>query len=164
MAKLKRQALLHYIDSSFGGTTPVWFLVGTDMEELAVEMNPDVSTLKNILGETKATDNGYDPQISADPYYANPDDAIYEKIKDIALKRLTGDDCKTKVLEVIIDDDAATTFEAYQEDVIIKPTSYGGGSAGVNIPFDVYFDGNRQTGTVTAVSVKAKAPVFTAAT
>lgn len=152
MAKLERKILATYIDASFGEPTPKWFLIGKDIEEMSVELNPDVETVKNILGETSVKDNGYEPQMTADPYYANPDDEIYMKIKDIAMKRLKGDDCKTKILEVILVDKGTQEYEAYTENVIIKPTSYGGDTSGFAIPFDVYFDGGRVEGTVTITS------------
>ena len=44
---------------------------------------------------------------------------------------------------------------------MVKPTSYGGGTEGFNIPFNVSEDGAWIKGTVTAESVKAGAPVFT---
>ena len=80
---------------------------------MSVELNPDIETVKNILGETSVKDNGFEPSVTADPYYANPDDSIYAKIKEIAMKRLKGDACKTKILEVIIDPADAGTHEAY---------------------------------------------------
>lgn len=158
--KLKRSHLLHYIDASFGSTTPVWFLIGKDIDDLSVELNPDTETVKNILDETVTNDNGYEPSISADTYYANTKDAIYEKIKDIALNRLTGDDCKTKILEVLVDK-TAEPFSAWIEDAVVKPQSYGGPQGGVNIPFNISFDGNRKEGTVT---ITDKVPTFTANT
>ena len=102
IGKLKRSCLLHYIDASFGGATPNWFLIGKHIEDMSVELNPDTQSVKNILDETVIEDNGYEPSISADPYYANTGDAIYDQIRDIAMNRLTGDDCKTKVLEDLI--------------------------------------------------------------
>ncbi len=156
--KLERKALLHYLDASFGGETPLWFLIGKDIEDMAVELNPDTESKENILGETTTTDNGYQPTMSADPYYANPEDDIYEKVQDIAMNRKKGDACKTKILEVIIDDTADTAHKAWQEDVIVKPQSYGGGTEGINIPFEVSFDGNRKEGTVT---ITGGVPTFT---
>lgn len=147
--KLERKSLAHYLDSTFGGEgTPKWFLLGVDLEELSVELNPDVETVKNILGQTSVRDKGYEPSTTVDPYYANPEDEIYEPIRDIALERKTGDACRTKILEVIIEDTEAAQHLAFQEDVVVKPTSYGGGTEGVAIPFDVHFAGNRTKGTV----------------
>lgn len=156
--KLAREALMHYIDSSFGTGTAKWFLIGKDIDDMSVELNPDTETTKNILGETTVKDNGYEPSMSADPYYANPEDSIYEKLADIAMNRLKGDKCKTQILEVIIKDTEETTHQAWVEDVIVKPQSYGGDTSGVSIPFDVLFDGNRKEGTVTIAS---GVPTFT---
>jgi hypothetical protein len=158
IGKLKRSYHLLYIDASFGGSTPDWFLIGKDIEDLSVELNPDTSTLKNILDETVTQDNGYEPSVSADTYYANTADSIYSKIKDIAMNRLTGDDCKTKLLEVLIDKKTGP-YDAWQENCIVKPQSYGGPQGGVNIPYNIGFDGDRKKGTVT-IDTTTKKPTF----
>ena len=142
--KLKRSAHLFYIDTTFGGSTPSWYLVGKDVEDMSIELNPDVETKKNILDETTVNDNGYEPSISVDTYYANPSDGdFYTKIKNIAMNRLTGDACRTKVLEVLVDK-ATGPFDAWQEYAVIKPQSYGGPQGGISIPYNVHFDGNRK--------------------
>lgn len=158
IGKLKRSHLLHYIDANFGVGTANWFLIGKDIEDMSVELNPDTETIKNILDETVTNDKGYEPSVSVDTYYANTDDSIYEKIKAIAMNRLTGDDCKTKILEVWVDKTEAP-FDAWTEDILVKPQSYGGPQGGVNIPYNISFDGNRTDGTVTITN---KVPTFTA--
>ena len=121
----------------------------------------EFTTERNILDEVSATDNGYTPQTSIDPYYANPDDAIYPKLKDIAMNRLSGDACRTKIMEVIVEGEEEGSGEAWVEDVLVKPTSTGGDTAGFAIPFDVYFDGNRQQGTAEYEnSYKTSSPTF----
>ena len=67
------------------------------------------------------------------------------------MNRLTGDDCKTTILEVLIDKTTGG-YDAWTEEVIVKPQSYGGPQGGVNIPFNITFAGNRQKGTVTFAS------------
>ncbi len=157
VGKLKRSAHLFYIDTTFGGTTPNWYLVGKDVEDMSIELNPDVETKKNILDETTVNDNGYEPSISVDTYYANPSDgAFYTKIKNIAMNRLTGDECKTKVLEVVVDKTTGP-YDAWIEDAVIKPQSYGGPQGGISIPYNVHFDGNRKQGTATLAN---KVPTF----
>lgn len=158
VGKLKRSAHLFYIDTTFGGTTPSWYLVGKDVEDMSVELNPDVETKKNILDEITINDNGYEPSISVDTYYANPSDGdFYTKVKDIAMNRLTGDDCKTKVLEVVVDKTTGP-YDSWIEDAVIKPQSYGGPQGGISIPYNVHFDGNRKQGTSTLAN---KVPTFT---
>lgn len=100
--------------------------------------------------------------MSADPFYADPSSKLYPKLKSIALDRLKGEECKTLMLEVIVEDTSATKHLAYVQEVMVKPQSYGGDTTGVNIPFDVTDDGERTKGYVTAESLKAGAPVFAA--
>ena len=163
MPKLTRGKYIIYIDASFGKGEPTWFKIGKSLSSLAVELNPDVSTEKNIFDEVFVTDNGYTPQTSVDPYYANPDDAIYEHIRNIAMNRLVGDECRTKIMEVIIEHDGQAAHSAWIEDVVVKPTSTGGDTAGFSIPFEVYFDGNRVEGNAAYDnSYKDSEPIFTA--
>ncbi|MDO4863466.1 MAG: hypothetical protein Q4A05_04775 [Ruminococcus sp.] len=162
VGKLKRGALIHYVDASFGGSAAAWSLIGADVEDMSVELNPDTETIKNILDETSVVDTGYSPSFDVDTYYADPSNGdFYTKIKNIAMNRLTGDECKTKVLEVIVDKTTGP-FDAWVEDVIVKPTSYGGAQGGVRIPYTVTFCGNRVPGTATLTANKV--PTFTATT
>ena len=43
MAKLEREALMHYLDASFkkAAETAEWAILGDDIEEMSVELNPD---------------------------------------------------------------------------------------------------------------------------
>lgn len=159
--KLKRSYLLHCIDSSFGGSssTPSWYIIGKDIEDMSMELSPSTTTVKNILDETSVNDEGYEPSLSVETYYANAEDSIYAKLKDIAFNRLTGDDCKSKLLEILIDKTSGG-YDAWMEDCIVKPTGYGGPQGGINIPFTITPCGNRIKGTVV---ITDKVPVFTAA-
>lgn len=163
IGKLPRSAHITYIDASFGGATPVWYRIGKDVEDMSVNLNPQTETKKNIWDETTVEDNGYEPQIDVDTYYANPDDPangaamFYAKLKNIAMNRLTGEACKTKYMEVLIDK-ITGAYDAWVEDCVVKPTSYGGPQGGVAIPYTVYPDGNREQGTVT---ITDKVPTYT---
>ena len=178
--KLKRSGYLLYINANFNTTDTDdshadWLLIGKDVEDLSVELNPDVETKKNILDELSVNDNGYEPSISVDTYYADPaGDAtttkgkFYSKMKDIAMNRKTGDDCRTLVMEVFIDKTDTPSFEAWREEVIVKPQSYGGPQGGISIPYNIHFDGNRVSGTATFTGLsdpdKAKSTPVTFAT
>ena len=168
MAKLNREALAHYLDTAWNkkvadASKAEFEILGDDIEDMSVEMNPDTSQTKNILGQTKTVDNGFAPTMSADPWYANTESKLYPHMKEIAFEQLKGDERKTLMLEVIVEDTEATEHTAYVREVKVTPTSYGGGTEGFNIPFNVEFDGAYAKGTVTAESVKAGAPVFTEA-
>lgn len=168
MAKLNREALAHYLDTAWNkkvadASKAVFEIIGADIEDMSVDMSSDVSQSKNILGQTKTVDNGYSPTMDADPFYADTESGLYTHLRDIAFERQKGDACKTLMLEVIVEDTEAATHTAYVREVMVKPTSYGGGTEGFNIPFNVSEDGAWAKGTVTAESVKAGNPVFTPA-
>lgn len=164
--KLNREALAHYLDYSFKRiiASATWEIIGDDIEEMSYELNPDMETVKNILGQTKTKDNGYEPTMDADPFYADPEKKLYPKIRDIALDRKKGDECKTLMLEVIVEDTEATNHLAYVQEVIVKPQSYGGDTGGFNIPFQVSENGKRTKGYVTATSLASGDPEFTEGT
>lgn len=172
MAKLEREALATFIDANWNaslpassaGTQPSWEIIGEDIEEMSVELNADTETTKNILGQTKTVDNGFEASMDADPFYADPDSGVYEHLRDIALERKKGDACKTLMLEVIVEDTSDTSHLAFVSEVMCKPTSYGGDTSGLNFPFTVTEDGKRTKGTVTKASLTAGSPVFTPAT
>jgi hypothetical protein len=144
--KIKRKYLAHYIDASFGGKDTNNIRLGADLDEYNEELNPDVEINQNILGEQSVQHNGYEVQSDVDPYYACYDDPLFERLSEIANERLTGDDCKTTKVDVLLDEDGNVIW-AYREDVIVVPTSIGGDTSGVQIPFTVYNDGNRVKGT-----------------
>ena len=167
--KLKREALAHYLDTAWNkkvadANKAVFEILGDDIEDMSVEMNADTSQIKNILGQTKTTDNGFTPSMSADPWYADTESKLYPHMRDIVMEQITGDERKTLMLEVIVEDTDADVHTAYLREVKVTPTSYGGGTEGFNIPFTIDFDGAWVKGTVTADSVKSGSPVFTAAT
>ncbi len=164
--KLKRSALAHFLDSAWNkkvadASKAVFEILGDDIEEMTVDMNADLSSTKNILDQVKTVDNGFTPSMSADPWYANTESKLYPHMRDIVFEQISGDERKTLMLEVLIEDTEADTYLAYLREVKVTPTSYGGGTEGVNIPFTVDFDGAWVKGTVTAESVKAGNPVFT---
>lgn len=147
MANIERKLLAHYIDASFDktGNTPKYVRLGKDLEEYNLELNPDVEVSKNILGETTLKHSGYEPQSEVDTYYAVEGDPLYEKLEAIANGRLTGDDCMTTTVDVLVDSKGNVSW-AYREQVMVVPTSVGGDTSGVQIPFTIYNAGGRVKG------------------
>lgn len=157
MDKAERKYLAHYIDANPLGDpatavtdTTNYIRIGKDLEEYTENLNPDVSSEKNILGENSVTHNGYDVSSDVDPFYVYLDDNTPEvlsgKLMDIANNRRTGKGCKTTKVDVLVDSEG-TVLWAYREDVYIVPNSVGGDTSGVQVPFTIYNDGNRTKGT-----------------
>lgn len=143
--KLKREAHKFFVKA---GSKP-YYLVGKGVDDMSVEMNGSFETKKDITGQTSVEDDGYNPSVSVEPYYADPEDDIYDFLKDLALNRKSGDEAKAKYLEVIIEDTSATSHEAWEEDCRIEIVSYGGDTKGFQIAYNVHPDGNRKQGTAT---------------
>lgn len=165
--KLEREAFQSYLDSAFkkkvaDASSAVWEVLGDDIEDMSVNLNPDTDQKKNILGQTKTTDSGYKPSMDASPFYADPEKKLYPKIRDIAYGRLKGDACKTLLLEVTMEDTEDANHLAYVREVLVKPQSYGGGTEGHNFPFNVLEDGASVKGYVSATSLASGSPSFTA--
>ncbi len=152
--KAERKYLAHYIDAAFDTTyaKTEYVRLGKDLEEYSVELNPDVETKKNILGENSVNINGYEVSGSVDPMYYEYEDKLSEKVMDIAMNRTTGDGCKTTTIDVLLKpgataDAAPTCVWAYREDCYVVPQSVGGDTSGVQVPFEIHRCGNRTKGT-----------------
>ena len=150
---VERQYLAHFIDASFGGTKANYVRLGNDLEEYSEERNPDVQTKKNILGAQSVKISGYEVQSEVDPfYYENYDDALSEKIMELANTRAKGDQCRTTTVDVLLkpganpEVDPPTVVWAYKEDAVVVPKKVGGDTTGIQTPFSVYKVGNRTRG------------------
>lgn len=150
---IERKFLAHYVDAAFSASSPTYVRLGKNLEEYNEELNPDVEVTKNILGEQSVQHSGYEVQADVDPfYYDDYDDALSNKIMELANARATGDKCKTTMVDVLLkpgltEDAAPTVVWAYREDVYLIPNSVGGDTSGVQTPFTLYKAGNRVKGT-----------------
>jgi hypothetical protein len=151
--KAERKYLAHYLDGNFDLTyaDTNYVRIGKDLEEFVVELSPNIETKANILGENSVLHTGYETTASADPVYYEYDDTLTEKIMEIAMLRKSADSCKTSYVEVLLkpgatSDAAPTIVRAVREDVLLIPTSYGGDTSGVQVPFTINFNGNRVEG------------------
>lgn len=146
--KTERKYMAHLINSTPGEVTPSWERIGADLEELNIEMNAEVETKSNILGETSVKLAGYQPQASIEPYYADPATTLSKLVQGIVDGRKMLDEAKTDVLEVHLwEGDSDSARVAYKESAIIEIVSYGGDTTGYQIPFNLHYLGDRVKGT-----------------
>lgn len=141
---MERKWLAHFIDANFGVSEETNYRLGKDIEEYNIELNGEIEEKQNILGENSVTHKGYKPTASVDTFYAKNGDKLSDKLMEIVNDRLKGDDVRTTVVDVIMDDEG-NVISAYREDVVINIKSIGG-STEVNIPFDIHYAGNRVKG------------------
>ena len=151
MAKIERKYLAHFINTAASGEA-VYERLGKDLEEYSVGLSPSVERKTNILGENSVVVSGYDVSTGVSPFYYDYDDALSEKVMDIAMNRTTGDGCKTTTVDVLLKPGASADAEptvvwAYREDCYVVPDSIGGDTTGVQVPFTIHRAGNRVKGT-----------------
>lgn len=162
--KIKRKFMAHYINAALPSASQATYeRLGKDLEEHNVEMNANVDTKNNILGETSVNLDSYQPQSSVEPYYAEAGNQLFERLQGIIDERQTLDDLKTDVVEVHLWESAASgSYTAYKEEAIIEVSSYGGDYTGYQIPFNLHYTGVRTKGTFnvsTKTFTEASAPV-----
>lgn len=149
-----RKYLAHYLDAAFDTTYSAceYVRLGDDLEEYSIELNPEVETKKNILGENSVHLSGYEVSSSVDPYYFAHDDKLSEKLMDIAMTQTDGEGVVSSTVDVLLkksetDDEAPTVVWAYRTDCVVAPQSVGGDTTGIQIPFEIHRKGNRVKGT-----------------
>lgn len=147
--KIKRHFMAHFINAAAPADGEAEYeRLGKDLEEYNVEMNANVETKNNILGESPVILDSYQPQASIEPYYAEAGSALFGRLQSIIDERQTLDDLKTDVVEVHLWESAATgSYTAYREEAIIEVSSYGGDYTGYQIPFNLHYTGVRTKGT-----------------
>lgn len=150
---IARKYLTHYIDANFGESTPIYVKLGKNLEEYNEELNPEIDVTENIWNEQSVQFKGYQAQSDVDPfYYEDYEDALSNKLMELANTRETGSKCHTTIVDVLLkpgatSDAAPTVVWAYREDAVIAINSVGGDTSGVQTPFSIYRAGNRVKGT-----------------
>lgn len=148
---IERKYLFHFLDAGFNritddGTLPNstnYVRLGKHLQQYNEELNPQVTTSNNILGEQVTVHTGYQVSSTVEPYYAEVGDPLWEKLQEIANNRVIGNGTETNRVDGLMDEEGNVLW-AYMESCKVIPTSLGGDTSGVQIPFQVHNNGNRQ--------------------
>lgn len=147
--------------------TSGWTLIGVGMDSLATNLNPDVTSGKDVTGAAYVDHSGFSPENDVE-YKPRQDDAIYPDVVAI-VNGLKKDEDSTLFykIEAILDIEvaeatgaAAASGTGFKVPVICVPQDDGGDTSAYTINVNFYECGPREAGTV---SVSAKQPTFTSA-
>lgn len=159
MAKIERKYLAHFINTAQTGEEAAYERLGKDLEEFSPELAAQVDSKKNILGQNSILISSYEKTGSVEPYYAEQDSGLFQRLQGIIDDNLLLDALKTDVVEVKLWENAQDgVYPAVKEEAFIEITSYGGDTTGYQIPFTLHYTGEKVKGTFN-ISTK----VFTAA-
>lgn len=126
----------------YTAATAGWEAIGKDNDDLSKSLNPDTETSKNVLGETTFTHSGYEPEIDVDPYYMDPDRAMYAHMLECALEERYGEaDLLGEFAEAFFNtvntETRTMTGYCYVRDAWFVPQSVGGDTSGYAIPYNI---------------------------
>lgn len=146
--KIQRKFMAHFINSAEPGAEATYERLGKQLEEFTVEMNANVESTQNILGESNTAIDSYQPSASVEPYVAVKEEGMFARLQAIVDERKVLDALNTTVVEVHLWETATGgSYVAYREDAVIEVVSYGGDTSGYQIPYNLHLTGNRVKGT-----------------
>lgn len=157
---IKRREFAMFVDISLDDEGTNWEIVGRKIEDLSLEMNPNVETLTDITGLTQTTLDKYEKQTSVSPYYARRDSKMSEWLYNVVRNEKTLSDVEKNFLCVNIFAGADGSYDAWTQKAIVAVQSYGGDTKGVQIPYTLYWIGEKTFGTV---SIADGVPTFSPA-
>lgn len=146
-----RKLMIVAVDVSETEDTPEWELQGYKTEDASLELNPDITTITDVLGDTYSDLNKFEKAMSFEPNTLRPI-SNKGKLNEILLKYERHDQLskfsrfKVLVAHGYLGDVGAYGAETYSA-CLITPSSLGGSSR-VNFPYDINFGGIKVLGTV----------------
>lgn len=146
---IKRSEFMIFAD--VGDSTPEWELIGDKVEEMSLEMNPNVETTTDITGNTTTTLDKYEIQTSVSPMRAKKESKLFAFLYDIVKNEKTLSDVEMNFLCVNVfdstEDGETTAYAAWTQKGVVAVQSYGGSTTGLDIPFNVHWTGKKTYGT-----------------
>ncbi len=146
MKAKRKERRLFYVDTT--GETETYEAIGKDNNELSTELNNDVSSEENVLGETNVDITKMPRITSVDPFYYRDDSKLGKKLKAIEWEDKDGDEVKELFMEVDLTETASEgEYKAYKQNAAINLRSYGGDTKGIAYPYELHWDGAKTYGT-----------------
>lgn len=158
--KAARRLLMTFVNVSDSSDAPEWELVGSGVEDSALELNPNTETVTDILGVTQTSVTKWEPNQSLDPNTVKGGSKLNFKLHQIWQNKTPELLSKFDVLIVYAYLGETNGFDAeMQKNCTINITSIGG-SAYVDMPIEIMMSNDSVKGSVTIAGGK---PTFTAA-
>ncbi len=143
-----RKLLVTFVDVSEDGSTPVWEAQGYKTEDSALELNPDIKTITDVLGETYTDVNKLEQEQSFEPNTLRAGSKLNPLLhtwwRRGQLEKFAGR--KVMVGHGYIGTDGSFAATLWDSCTLV-PQSIGGDSR-VNFPFNINFGGKQITGKI----------------
>ncbi|MEG1687758.1 MAG: hypothetical protein RR185_07295 [Angelakisella sp.] len=131
--------------------TPTWELIGDRVEEMSLQMNPNIETVSDITGFNGTTLDRYQIQTEVTPMRAKKESKLFALLYDIVKNERVLSEVEREFLCVSVFDVTSGTgtpvrCAAWKQKAIIAVESFGGGTAGLDIPFTLHWVGAKTQG------------------
>jgi hypothetical protein len=131
--------------------SPTWALLGYKVEDSAIELNPEITTVTDITGITYTDVEKFDKQQSFEPNRYREDNGLNEELLEKYRKNDVAGFSGYEVLQIFGWKGTSGAYEAdLYDNCTITPQSIGGSSY-VDMPLNVSFGGNVTAGTVDSI-------------
>ena len=129
---------------------PEWEVIGAGVEDSSLELNPDVSTVTDILGITETTVNKMEPKQSFEPYTIRGGSKLAYKLFGIWQRKAWSELSNFDVLLMygFLDGATSGTFAAEKQTGCTISINSVGGSATVDMPIEITLSNDSTLGTV----------------
>lgn len=146
MKSKRKDRVLFYVENA--GEEETYEAIGKDNNSLSTEMNFDVSSEENVLGETTVEATKGPRTTSVDPCYYRTDGLLSKKLKNIEWEDKDGDDLKETFMEVDkTETETEENYKAFQQKATVVLKSYGGDTKGIAYPYELHWEGPKTYGT-----------------
>lgn len=157
---IKRESFKMFVDASEtgDGSTPEWEIIGKKIEDMSLEMNPNVETMTDITGDVQTTLDKYEKQTSVSPYYARKESKMAAWLYNVVREERTLSEVERTFLCVNVFAGSDGKFDAWTQNGVVAVQSYGGNTKGLQIPYNIHWIGQKTFGTV---AIADGVPTFT---
>lgn len=148
--KIKREEFQMFADVGTSPESPIWEIIGSGVEDMSLALNPNVTTVTDVLGETVTALDKYEKQTDVSPMRAKRESKFFAVLYDIVKNEKTLTDVERTFLCVNIfdstEDEETVTYAAWTQKAVIAVQSYGGNTEGLDIPFNLHWFGEKTHG------------------
>lgn len=158
--RIKREEFKLFADVG-ASDSPEWELQGGRIEDMSLEMNPNVETVTDVTGVTETTLDKYEKQTSVSPYYAKRDSKMAAWLYNVVREEKTLSDVEKTFCVVNIFAGSDGAYDAWTQKGVVAVQSFGGDTKGLQIPYNIHWTGEKVYGTA---SISNGVMTFTPAT
>ena len=158
--RIKREEFKLFADVG-ASSAPEWELQGGRIEDMSLEMNPNVETVTDVTGVTETTLDKYEKQTSVSPYYAKRDSKMAAWLYNVVREEKTLSDVEKTFCVVNIFAGSDGAYDAWTQKGVVAVQSFGGDTKGLQIPYNIHWTGEKVYGTA---SISKGVMTFTHAT